>query len=419
MFKLATQNRALLNSLIKKKFSYIQRSNIREEPPNSDPQSPHYNKSFNNENLDFNQEYQYDITLFNRQQPDEIDFADCWEHSYQNVFCPEYFYHFWFCGIVYSFEPEWTINYPFEKGPLSPLFRGEHALRRYPTGEERCIACKLCQSACPARAITIETEPRPDYSRRTVRYDIDMTKCIYCGFCQEACPVDAIVEVFFFLSINFFVYFQFQRDLIMNSVNINMKNCFMININYLKMVINGNLKLQEILNILLVDQYNDFYIFFFLFITKLSIIFILSKQKSILPFINFFTYNLFYIFINLQYYLQQQKNQKKKNYNFYYVKYFFFIFLSAKIIFLKFIIRIKNKLFIYYKKYLYKLIIIFFIFFFIFLIFPIFLIFKIYIKFKQNQIQQSKTKFEILKIKLILQMKAKIFYKQYLICYYN
>ncbi|KAL8238198.1 hypothetical protein R6Q59_019279, partial [Mikania micrantha] len=80
------------------------------------------------------------------------------------------------------------INYPFEKGPLSPRFRGEHALRRYPTGEERCIACKLCEAICPAQAITIEAEEREDGSRRTTRYDIDMTKCIYCGFCQEACP---------------------------------------------------------------------------------------------------------------------------------------------------------------------------------------------------------------------------------------
>lgn len=92
-----------------------------------------------------------------------------------------------------SVETDVTINYPMEKGPLSPLFRGEHALRRYPTGEERCIACKLCEVTCPAYAITIETEPRPDGARKTTRYDIDMTKCIYCGFCQEACPVDAIV----------------------------------------------------------------------------------------------------------------------------------------------------------------------------------------------------------------------------------
>jgi NADH-quinone oxidoreductase subunit I len=95
----------------------------------------------------------------------------------------------------YLFRRRATINYPFEKGPLSPRFRGEHALRRYPNGEERCIACKLCEAICPAQAITIEAEPRgDDGSRRTTRYDIDMTKCIYCGFCQEACPVDAIVE---------------------------------------------------------------------------------------------------------------------------------------------------------------------------------------------------------------------------------
>ncbi|KAK4096282.1 NADH-quinone oxidoreductase [Parathielavia hyrcaniae] len=92
------------------------------------------------------------------------------------------------------FRPPYTIFYPFEKGPISPRFRGEHALRRYPSGEERCIACKLCEAICPAQAITIEAEERADGSRRTTRYDIDMTKCIYCGFCQESCPVDAIVE---------------------------------------------------------------------------------------------------------------------------------------------------------------------------------------------------------------------------------
>ena len=96
--------------------------------------------------------------------------------------------------LKYFFKRKVTINYPYEKGPLSPRFRGEHALRRYPNGEERCIACKLCEAICPAQAITIEAEPREDGSRRTTRYDIDMTKCIYCGFCQEACPVDAIVE---------------------------------------------------------------------------------------------------------------------------------------------------------------------------------------------------------------------------------
>ncbi len=94
----------------------------------------------------------------------------------------------------YMFRPKVTLNYPYEKGPLSPRFRGEHALRRYPSGEERCIACKLCEAVCPALAITIEAEPRDDGSRRTTRYDIDMVKCIYCGFCQEACPVDAIVQ---------------------------------------------------------------------------------------------------------------------------------------------------------------------------------------------------------------------------------
>jgi NADH-quinone oxidoreductase subunit I len=92
------------------------------------------------------------------------------------------------------FSPKVTVNYPYERGPISARFRGEHALRRYPNGEERCIACKLCEAICPAQAITIEAEPREDGSRRTTRYDIDMVKCIYCGFCQEACPVDAIVE---------------------------------------------------------------------------------------------------------------------------------------------------------------------------------------------------------------------------------
>ena len=99
-----------------------------------------------------------------------------------------------FLTLKYMFKSKVTINYPHEKGPLSPRFRGEHALRRYPNGEERCIACKLCEAICPAQAIKIEAEPRPDGSRRTTKYDIDMTKCIYCGFCAEACPVDAIVE---------------------------------------------------------------------------------------------------------------------------------------------------------------------------------------------------------------------------------
>ena len=99
-----------------------------------------------------------------------------------------------FLTLRYFFRAKVTLNYPFEKGPLSPRFRGEHALRRYPNGEERCIACKLCEAICPAQAITIEAEARDDGSRRTTRYDIDMVKCIYCGLCQEACPVDAIVE---------------------------------------------------------------------------------------------------------------------------------------------------------------------------------------------------------------------------------
>jgi len=96
--------------------------------------------------------------------------------------------------LGYMFRQKVTLNYPYEKGPLSPRFRGEHALRRYPNGEERCIACKLCEAVCPAQAITIEAEVRADGSRRTTRYDIDMVKCIYCGLCEESCPVDAIVE---------------------------------------------------------------------------------------------------------------------------------------------------------------------------------------------------------------------------------
>jgi NADH-quinone oxidoreductase subunit I len=91
-------------------------------------------------------------------------------------------------------KPKKTINYPYEKGSLSPRFRGEHALRRYPSGEERCIACKLCEAVCPAQAITIESTERDDGSRKTTRYDIDMLKCIYCGLCQESCPVEAIVQ---------------------------------------------------------------------------------------------------------------------------------------------------------------------------------------------------------------------------------
>jgi len=94
----------------------------------------------------------------------------------------------------YFFQKKITVEYPEERTPLSPRFRGLHALRRYENGEERCIACKLCEAVCPAMAITIESEERKDGSRRTTRYDIDMSKCIYCGLCQEACPVDAVVE---------------------------------------------------------------------------------------------------------------------------------------------------------------------------------------------------------------------------------
>ncbi len=96
--------------------------------------------------------------------------------------------------LRYMFKPTYTVNYPFEKFPQSPRFRGLHALRRYPNGEERCIACKLCEAVCPALAITIDSEPRADGQRRTTRYEIDLFKCIYCGFCEESCPVDSIVE---------------------------------------------------------------------------------------------------------------------------------------------------------------------------------------------------------------------------------
>lgn len=94
----------------------------------------------------------------------------------------------------YLFDRKVTVQYPEDKTPQSPRFRGLHALRRYPNGEERCIACKLCEAVCPALAITIESEPRADGTRRTTRYDIDLTKCIFCGFCEESCPVDSIVE---------------------------------------------------------------------------------------------------------------------------------------------------------------------------------------------------------------------------------
>ena len=95
--------------------------------------------------------------------------------------------------LKYLFRPKYTLMYPMEKVPMSPRFRGLHALRRYPNGEERCIACKLCEAVCPALAITIDSEKREDNTRRTTRYDIDLFKCIYCGFCEESCPVDSIV----------------------------------------------------------------------------------------------------------------------------------------------------------------------------------------------------------------------------------
>lgn len=104
-----------------------------------------------------------------------------------------------------------TIQYPEEKTPQSPRFRGLHALRRYPSGEERCIGCKLCEAVCPALAITIDTDERGDGTRRTTRYDIDLFKCIYCGFCEEACPVDAIVE-----TRNFEYHFENRGDQVMS-----------------------------------------------------------------------------------------------------------------------------------------------------------------------------------------------------------
>ena len=116
------------------------------------------------------------------------------DQAARSVFLKEFVSAF-VLAMRYFFKPKATLNYPFEKGPISPRFRGELALRRYPNGEERCIACKLCEAICPAQAITIEAGPRRnDGTRRTTRYDIDMVKCIYCGLCQEACPVDAIVE---------------------------------------------------------------------------------------------------------------------------------------------------------------------------------------------------------------------------------
>ena len=112
---------------------------------------------------------------------------------FKTIFLIEFIVASWM-GIKEMFKTKKTIDYPYEKGSLSPRYRGEHALRRYPSGEERCIACKLCEAVCPAQAITIESTEREDGSRKTTRYDIDMLKCIYCGLCQESCPVEAIVQ---------------------------------------------------------------------------------------------------------------------------------------------------------------------------------------------------------------------------------
>ena len=130
-----------------------------------------------------NKDYQDDIRMSSRTlQPTDLDLSDVAESLFYNLFCTEVFWTTAFFGGWAAFEPDHIIHYPWEKGPIGPLFRGEHALRRYGTGEERCIACKLCEAACPAFAIVIETEPRHDDARRTTKYDIDMTKCIFCGF---------------------------------------------------------------------------------------------------------------------------------------------------------------------------------------------------------------------------------------------
>lgn len=123
-----------------------------------------------------------DYVYVNNPEP-SLEMSAMTERAASTIFLSELFRGM-MVTLAHIFKEPATINYPFEKGPLSPRFRGEHALRRYPSGEERCIACKLCEAICPAQAITIEAEERADGSRRTTRYDIDMTKCIYCGFCQ-------------------------------------------------------------------------------------------------------------------------------------------------------------------------------------------------------------------------------------------
>lgn len=114
-------------------------------------------------------------------------------HYFKSLLLVEMFQGLWLT-LKYLFRPKYTLMYPMEKTPQSPRFRGVHALRRYPNGEERCIACKLCEAVCPALAITIDSEQRADNTRRTTRYEIDLFKCIFCGFCEESCPTDSIVE---------------------------------------------------------------------------------------------------------------------------------------------------------------------------------------------------------------------------------
>ena len=115
------------------------------------------------------------------------------ERSCQYMFLTDMFRGIW-VSVVSMTREKLTVNFPHEKVTISPRMRGEHCLRRYPSGEERCIACRLCEAICPSQVINIEAEVRPDGLRRTTRYDIDEARCIYCGYCQEACPVDAIVE---------------------------------------------------------------------------------------------------------------------------------------------------------------------------------------------------------------------------------
>jgi len=152
-----------------------------------DEHHPHYNPY-----MDYYWDSKNELPMINQEVSQYVDFESLITFWHQKLLCADILKVLFSIG-THSVETEVTINYPVEKGPLSHLFRGEHVLRRYPSGEERCIACKLCEATCPALAITIEAEPRPDGARKTTRYDIDMTKCIFCGFCAEACPVDAIV----------------------------------------------------------------------------------------------------------------------------------------------------------------------------------------------------------------------------------